>query len=129
MPLFIVKNFLHYMIPVAFITMSILFVLPFLGEGPIYTKILDDFFLTSCSNNWWANILLISNWYPFMISNTCASNITLISNEFQLIVILIPLLGYVYKNLYRRALIITFSIIGVGFSMVPVIWVTIANNV
>lgn len=44
-------------------------------------------------------------------------------------IILIPLLGYIYKNLYRRALVISFIIIGVGFSMIPVIWVTFANDV
>lgn len=48
MLLFIFKNFLYYTIPVCYITVVIVFVLPFLGDGPIFPKVMDDFYLQSC---------------------------------------------------------------------------------
>jgi hypothetical protein len=46
--LFIIKNFLLYVLPVCYTMVMIIFVLPFIGEGPIYSKVLDNFFLDSC---------------------------------------------------------------------------------
>lgn len=125
MALFVVKNFFQYMIPVAYITCMIVFIMPFIGDGPIYPKIIDDFFLNSCANYWWTNALLISNYVPWHTNDMCAAHISLVANEFQLVVVLIPLLGFVYKNYFRRALSIIFLIIGVGGSLIPVIYLTI----
>ena len=129
MLLFIVKNYLYYMIPVCYVTVMILFVLPFIGDGPLYPKIMDDFFLNSCSSYWWTNVLLISNYVPWNVSDMCASHISLISNEFQLIIILIPLLGFVYKNYFRRALMFVFGFIGIVGSLIPVLVMTIDKKV
>ena len=125
MLLFIVKNYLYYMIPVCYITVAVLFIVPFVGDGPIFPKIMDDFFYDSCNNYWWTNILLISNFVPWNSREMCSANISLISNEFQMVIILIPLIGYVYKNYYRRALAILFTVIGVGASLIPVLYMTL----
>ncbi len=82
MLLFIVKNFLYYMIPVVYITMIILFILPFIGDGPIFPLVMDDFFLESCGSYWWTNVLLISNYYPWSTAKMCGAHISFISNEF-----------------------------------------------
>jgi hypothetical protein len=52
----------------------------------------------------------------------CMTNIALISNEFQMIVVLIPLFGFIYKNYYRRLLATVFFLIGIGGSLVPVLY-------
>lgn len=44
MILFIFKNFLFYSIPVCYVTVMAIFILPFIGDGPIFSKIIDDFF-------------------------------------------------------------------------------------
>jgi hypothetical protein len=82
MMLFIFKNFLYYTIPVCYITVATIFVMPFIGDGPIFPKIMDDFFLQSCTSNWWTNVLLISNFVPWTTDQMCGAHISLISNEF-----------------------------------------------
>lgn len=59
----------------------------------------------------------------------CGAHISLISNEFQMIIVLIPLFGYVYNKYHRDVLTTLFFIIGIGASMVPVIYVSLAHNV
>lgn len=46
--LFIIKNFLTYMLPVCYTMVLIIFGLPFIGEGPIFAQIIDDFYQNSC---------------------------------------------------------------------------------
>jgi hypothetical protein len=128
MLLFIVKNYLYYMIPVCYVTITVVFVLPFVGDGPIYAAVMDQFFLTPCNNYWWTNVLLVSNFQPWGTQEMCSANISLISNEFWLIIVLIPLFGFVYKNYYRRALACWFFLIGVGASLIPLVYVSLAFN-
>lgn len=64
MLLFIVKNYLQYSLSVSYMTMAVMFIFPFIGDGPIFPDIISDFFLDSCSY-WWTNFLLISNWVPW----------------------------------------------------------------
>jgi|LauGreDrversion4_2_1035121.scaffolds.fasta_scaffold198874_3 hypothetical protein len=122
MLLFIIKNYLYYMISVSYMTVAVMFVFPFIGDGPIFPQVMNDFFLDSCSTYWWTNILLISNWVPWNSQQMCMTNIALISNEFQMIVVLIPLFGFIYKNYYRRLLATVFFLIGIGGSLVPVLY-------
>jgi len=42
--LFIVKNFLMYMLPVCYTMVTIIFLLPFMGEGPIFAQVLLEFY-------------------------------------------------------------------------------------
>jgi hypothetical protein len=46
-----------------------------------------------------------------------------------MVIILIPLLGFVYKNYYRTVLGVVFLIIGVCGSLIPVIYMTFHNNI
>lgn len=58
----------------------------------------------------------------------CMASVSLISNEFQMIIILIPLIGYIYKNYFRRALASAFTIIGLFGSLVPVLYMTLVKG-
>ena len=122
--LFIVKNFLIYMLPVCYTMVMIIFVLPFMGSGPLYAQIISEFYQKSCSNYWWTNVILISNYYPWNVEDMCGSHFSLIANEFQLVVILIPLFGYIYKNYFRMTLTSAFFLIGFGASIIPVLYFT-----
>ena len=65
--LFIIKNFLTYMLPVCYTMVLIIFGLPYIGDGPIYAQIIDEFYQKSCMDNWWTNVILISNFYPLTV--------------------------------------------------------------
>jgi hypothetical protein len=108
-------------------TMAVMFIFPFIGDGPIFPDIINDFFLDSCSY-WWTNFLLISNWVPWTNEEMCMASVSLISNEFQMIIILIPLIGYIYKNYFRRALAVAFTSIGLLGSLVPVLYMTLVKG-
>jgi hypothetical protein len=69
-------------------------------------------------------MLLISNFFPWELKDMCGAHFSLIANEFMMIAILIPLIGFVYKNYYRTTLMIVFLVFGLGASMVPVIYMT-----
>jgi hypothetical protein len=109
------------MLPVCYTMVLIIFVLPFIGEGPLYASIIRDFYQNSCETYWWTNLILISNYYPWNVEEMCGSHFSLIANEFQLVVILIPLFGYIYKNYYRLTLISAFCFIGICGSIIPVL--------
>jgi len=108
-------------------TMAVMYIFPFIGDGPIFPDVISDFFLNSCSY-WWTNFLLISNWVPWNNEEMCMSSVSLISNEFQMIIILIPLIGYIYKNYFRRALAVAFTTIGIFGSLVPVLYMTLVKG-
>lgn len=129
MVLFIFKNFLYYTIPICYITVVTIFIMPFIGDGPIFPKVMDDFFLQSCNTYWWTNVLLISNFVPWTTDQMCLAHISLISNEFQMIIVLIPLFGYIYNKYHRQVLTVMFFLIGVGASLIPVVQMTLKYNV
>ncbi len=116
------------MLPVCYTMVLIIFVLPFIGEGPVFAQVITEFYQKSCQNNWWTNIILISNYYPWNVEDMCGSHFSLIANEFQLVVILIPLFGYIYKNYFRMTLTSAFILIGVGGSIAPVLYFTAVKN-
>lgn len=66
--LFIIRCYIFYVIPIAFTIAIIVTFLPYMGQGPIYSLVIQDIFIKSCSEYWWTNILLISNYYPTTFS-------------------------------------------------------------
>ena len=127
--LFFIRCYIFYVIPVAFTTAIMVAVFPFIGGGPLYSKITQEMFLDSCSQYWWTNILLISNFYPAKFSDQCGNNLTYIANEFQMMVILIPLFVLVYKNAYRNVLIGALFVVGICGSLIPTFVLTLQNNI
>lgn len=71
-----------YLIPVCYTMVMIMYVMPFLGSGPIYAKVMDDFFTQSCQSYWWTNVIMINNFYPWNINSTCGAHLVQITNEF-----------------------------------------------
>ena len=62
--IFILKNYFYYASLSAFTTVFIMFLFPYIGSGPIYGLVYKNFFEGPCNDYWWANILLINNFYP-----------------------------------------------------------------
>jgi hypothetical protein len=118
------------MIPVCYTMVLIIYVMPFTGSGPIFAKIMDDFFRESCGTYWWTNLILINNFYPWSVNLKCGAHLAQIANEFQLIVLLIPVLAYFYHNFNskRKILYTIFTVIGL-MSMAAVVTVTIKYKV
>jgi hypothetical protein len=118
------------MIPVVYTMVLIMYVMPFIGTGPIYAKMMDDFFLNSCQSYWWTNLILINNFYPWDNDFSCGAHLPMIANEFWMIVVLIPLISYFYNNFNnkRKVLYLVFSLIGL-ISMAAVLTITIKLNV
>ena len=62
--LYILRTYFYYALPVGLTTMFAVFLMPYLGSGPIYSTVFNNFFQRPCSGYWWTNILLINNYYP-----------------------------------------------------------------
>ena len=83
MLLFILKSYLYYVIPVLFLTASMIAIFPFIGSGPLYPLLTEEFFLEPCLKYWWTNLLLISNFVPWgEFDELCGSHLTHVANEF-----------------------------------------------
>ena len=50
--------------PTLIAMISINFLWPLLGSGPLFHENYTRFMTDPCYNSWWRNLLLISNWYP-----------------------------------------------------------------
>jgi peptidoglycan/LPS O-acetylase OafA/YrhL len=73
---------------------------------------------------------LINNFYPWDINSTCGGHLAQIANEFQLIILLVPILAYLYQNYNskRKVLYMIFSVLGL-MSLAAVVTITIEFNV
>jgi hypothetical protein len=61
----IIKKYTRYLVPFTCGIMIIMYVLPFIGEGPIYLVALKTQFMISCESSWFYGFLHISNLYPW----------------------------------------------------------------
>ena len=69
------------LIPLIFSLMALEFVWPLVGSGPFYAEV-SDFVLNNCQKYWWANVLLIANYFPSL--EKCAPQLFYSSVDFQL---------------------------------------------
>ncbi|CDW80987.1 UNKNOWN [Stylonychia lemnae] len=122
--LFILRTYIFYAIPAAFCTAITVAIFPYIGTGPLYPTLLKSFLLDNCVQYWWTNILLISNFYPQNFSDQCVGHLTYISNEFQLLIVLIPMFVVIYKHAFRKVLIGSFIFVAIFGSLIPTIVMT-----
>ena len=57
--LYFIKTYLQYVIPIAFFIAALSTVYPYIGDGPIFPHFIKNGVIENCSNNWYANILMI----------------------------------------------------------------------
>jgi hypothetical protein len=51
------------------------------------------------------------------------------SNELQLVLFLIPTFTFIYKNTYRKVLIISIVLVCVGVGFIPTLYMSLKNNI
>ncbi|KAE9556099.1 hypothetical protein FO519_000733 [Halicephalobus sp. NKZ332] len=102
----------------AFVTALVALVYVRLGSGPLWSQNdLSD----RCSNSWWANIMLINNWFGF--NKTCLDGGFLFALEAQLYVVSLLLLF-----LYRRKPQLT-NMIMIGCIIGSIIYVFVITQI
>lgn len=77
---------------------------PLVGSGPIYTHVAEDV-LENCSNNWYLNVLFVTNYNP--VSKNCINHTFWSSIDFQLF-----LLGLLVIACMRISMKLGIAVIG-----------------
>ncbi len=53
------RKYLRLLVPIAFATLGIQYIMPFIGEGPVYLVALKDQMLIPCEGSWFLNLLFV----------------------------------------------------------------------
>ena len=61
----IVRKYIRLFVPLLFASLGMLYVLPFLSDGPIYYTGYRAIFGIPCEGGWYFNLFLIQNWLYF----------------------------------------------------------------
>lgn len=120
-PLMYLERYLRLIPPYIMIFLLYIFVVPYIGRGPLWSA--DDFPMknSDCHNYWWAYFLLINNFVPNGKGTRCLGYYWYVSNDFQLFLIaplmIVPLyyswitgLGILAGVLIASSLILGFNI-------------------
>jgi peptidoglycan/LPS O-acetylase OafA/YrhL len=97
-PMMYLDRYLRLVPPYIMIFLLYIFVVPYIGEGPLWTA--KDFPMKNadCRDYWWAYFLLINNFIPSGRGSECLGYYWYVSNDFQLFVIspflILPLYYY-----------------------------------
>ncbi|CDW85512.1 UNKNOWN [Stylonychia lemnae] len=127
--IFAIRTIIMFFLSMVLITSIMVAFFPFLGSGPLYAFMSEQIFINTCKKYWWTNLLLINNFYPWNLSDQCGLALTFFSNDVQMVLTLIPLYLYLYKNTYRKVFIISFLIIAFGASFIPTFYYTFTKKV
>lgn len=113
----IVGRYLRTMPLLAAVVVFSTFVLPYVGEGPMWSINTDQ--ADVCRSTWWRNLLMIHNW--FGIENACLPQTHHIATDFVLFVVSLFLVLFLHKH--PRAGVCAIVSLGVA-STVGRFWVT-----
>jgi peptidoglycan/LPS O-acetylase OafA/YrhL len=97
-PMMYLERYLRLILPYIMIFLLYIYVVPYIGEGPLWTA--KDFPMKNadCRDYWWAYFLLINNFIPSGRGSECLGYYWYVSNDFQLFVIspflILPLYYY-----------------------------------
>ena len=68
------RRYLRFLVPIIFATLGIKYIMPFMGEGPIYLVSLKDQLMIPCEGSWFLNLLFVQNlmfWKDSYDCNSC----------------------------------------------------------
>uniref|UniRef100_T1KJ36 Nose resistant-to-fluoxetine protein N-terminal domain-containing protein n=1 Tax=Tetranychus urticae TaxID=32264 RepID=T1KJ36_TETUR len=91
-------------------TLALLFLIPSLGTGPLWSEYFN-YQLDKCSNYWWATLLFVNNWFPE--AKICMLHTWYISADMQLYIVGIALLIAFYK-FGKRSLWLAYATISIS---------------
>ena len=63
-----------------FIILFLMYLLPLVGKGPIWSTISVNILPKNCENYWWTNLLYINNFYPTKLGKEVISTKLLIND-------------------------------------------------
>ncbi|KAJ6226443.1 o-acyltransferase [Anaeramoeba flamelloides] len=90
-------RFLRLVPALAFIIFFSLYVSPYMGQGPMWTRYVQDIKHT-CGKYWWSDIIFINNWWPKNNIDICLGQTWYLSNDFQFFIIAPFLVWLWFKN-------------------------------
>ena len=97
--------------PIIFVTIIALFLLRYMGSGPIFKQSMV-FLEEPCRRNWWPNLLFINNFYPVSMGDQCIPWVWYLPNDFQFFLISpFIILAYCKKRIVGYILIISLILI------------------
>jgi hypothetical protein len=56
------RKYIRLLVPITFATFGIQYIIPFMGDGPIYLVSIKDILLIPCQGSWFLNLLFVQNW-------------------------------------------------------------------
>ena len=78
----IIRKYIRLLVPIAFATLGIKYIVPFLSNGPIYLVVLKDQLLTPCEGSWFLNLVFLQNFMFWDRGYNCESCYPYISDTF-----------------------------------------------
>lgn len=104
-----IRRYLRLTIPYGVVILCSIYLLKYLGSGPIYYKI--NIVSQLCRDNWWKNLIYLQN-YLGTTEDLCVSQSWYLAIDFQLYVLSPIFLLCLYKTPRFGTLMIILSIIG-----------------
>ena len=86
-PLMYLERYLRLIPPYMMIFLLYIFVVPYIGSGPLWTTKNFPMKNEDCHNYWWAYLLLVNNLVPNGKGTRCLGYFWYVSNDFQLFLI------------------------------------------
>ncbi|CAF2976093.1 unnamed protein product [Rotaria socialis] len=97
-PMMYLERYLRLVPPYIMIFLLYIYVVPFIGQGPLWTATNFPMKNDDCHNYWWAYFLLVNNFVPGGRGTRCLGYYWYVSNDFQLFVLapfmIVPLYYY-----------------------------------
>jgi peptidoglycan/LPS O-acetylase OafA/YrhL len=123
-PMMYLDRYLRLIPPYIMIFLLYIFVVPYLGEGPLWTA--KDFPMKNvgCRDYWWAYFLLINNFIPNNGSSECLGYYWYVSNDFQLFI----LSPFLILPLYYYPIIGSFILFGLLAGSSAILALNMANT-
>jgi peptidoglycan/LPS O-acetylase OafA/YrhL len=123
-PMMYLERYLRLIPPYIMIFLLYVFVVPYFGQGPLWTA--KDFPMKNadCHKYWWAYFLLINNFVPNGKGTDCLGYYWYVANDFQLFIIA----PFLIVPLYYYPLIGSFILFGILLSSTSILAFNIANT-
>ncbi|CAF1532265.1 unnamed protein product [Adineta steineri] len=123
-PMMYLERYLRLIPPYIMVFLLYIYVVPFIGQGPLWTA--KDFPMknSDCHDYWWAYFLLINNFVPNGVGTRCMGYYWYVSNDFQLFLIA----PFLIVPLYYFPIIGSCILLGVLFASSCILAFNIANT-
>jgi hypothetical protein len=123
-PMMYLERYLRLIPPYIMIFLLYIYVVPYIGQGPLWTAKYFPMENTDCHYYWWAYFFLINNFLPNGKGTQCLGYYWYVSNDFQLFVIA----PFLIVPLYYYPLIGSFILFGILLSSTCLLAFNMANT-